>query len=121
MDSRSKRVVLVALVGILIATAGCSALGFGSSATTDILLVNNDETSHNVTVEVLNDGDSVYSEDVTVNAETDEELPAFEGNGEYTVAVTVDGETTEQVYDFTNDDDTVSIGIANDATVSVGG
>ncbi|GAA0261948.1 hypothetical protein [Halobacterium noricense] len=120
MDSRSKQVVLIALVGVLVATAGCSALGFGSSATTNVLLVNNDETSHDVTVEVLNDGDSVYSEDVTVDAETDEELPAFEGSGEYVVAVTVDGETTEQTYEFTGDD-TVSIGIANDATVTVGG
>lgn len=121
MDSRSKQVVLVALVGVLVATAGCSALGLGSSTTTNLLLVNNDETSHDVTVEVLNDGDSVYSENVTVNAETDEELPAFEGSGEYTVAVTVDGETTERAYEFSSDDDTVSIGIDNDATVTVGG
>ncbi|MGB9965793.1 hypothetical protein [Halobacterium sp. CBA1126] len=121
MNSRSKRVVLVAFVGVLVATAGCSALGLGSSATTNLLLVNNDETSHDVTVEVLHDGDSVYSEDATVDAETDEELPAFEGSGEHTVAVTVDGETSEQVYEFTGDDDAVSIGIDNDATVTVGG
>ena len=121
MDSRSKRVLLVAVVGALVATAGCGALGFGSSATTTLPVVNDDETSHDVTVEVLNDGAAVYSENATVDAETDAELPAFEGSGTYTVAVTVDGETTEQSYEFTGDDDTVSVGVGNDATVTVGG
>ncbi|MCG1003125.1 MULTISPECIES: hypothetical protein [Halobacterium] len=120
MQSRSKQVVAVALVAVLAATAGCSAV-FGGPSTTNVLVVNNDETSHEVTVEVLNDGDAVYTEASTVDAETDAELPAFEGSGEYTVAVTVDGETTEQSYEFTSDDDTVSVGIDNDATVTVGG
>jgi hypothetical protein len=118
MHSR-RRLVVLAFVGALVATAGCT--GFLSSATTDVVLVNNDEASHEVTVAVLNDGAVVYSEGVTADANSNSELETFEGSGEYTVAVTVDGETTEQVHEFTEGEDTLSIGVQNDQNVVIGG
>ena len=119
MDSRVRRVTLAVFVGLLVAVAGCSAFGGGS--TTNVLLVNNDGTAHNVTVEITEGGEEIYSAETAVDAETDAELSAFEQTGEYTVTVTVDGNATEKTYTFEDGDDTVSIGIANDASVTVGG
>lgn len=118
MDRR-RRLVVLAVVGALVATAGCT--GFLGSATTNVLVVNNDENSHDVTVEIRSDGDVVYSDDVSAAANSNSELDTFEGSGEYTVAVTVAGETTQDDYEFTEGEDTLSIGVQNDASVVIGG
>ncbi|MXR19329.1 hypothetical protein [Halobacterium bonnevillei] len=119
MPSRRRQVVLAVLVAALVAAAGCS--GILGSTETELLLVNNDEQSHDVTVEVLDDGDVVYSEQETVDENTNNDFPTFEGSGEYTVAVTVDGATTESVHEFSEDPETLSIGVQNDASVIIGG
>ena len=119
MNSRTRQVVLAALVALLVAGAGCSALNGGT--TTNLLLVNNDNTDHDVTVEISQDGDQKYSTEKSLPAESQADLSTFEGSGEYTVAVTVDGNTTERTYEFSSDDETVSIGVDNDAVVTVGG
>jgi hypothetical protein len=111
-------VVGVALA-VLVATAGCSGL-LGSSET-ELLLVNNvDGADHDVTVEIEQDGNTVFSDEVAVNGEQNVELGSFEGTGEHTVVVTVDGTATESSYTFSEGDGTVSIGIQNDGSVVVG-
>jgi len=119
VSSRSRRVVLAAVVALLVAGAGCSAFGGGS--TTNVLLVNNDDAEHAVTVEIVQDGEAQYSTEKHLPGETQADLSTFEGTGEYTVAVTVDGNTTERTYEFSGDDETVSIGVQNDGSVIVGG
>ena len=119
MTSRTRQVVLVALVGLLVAGAGCSALS--GETTTNLLLVNNDDAQHDITVEIAQDGETEYSTEKTLPAESQADLSTFEGSGEYTVAVTVDGNTTERTYEFSSGDETVSIGVQNDASVIVGG
>lgn len=111
--------VVLAVVGALVATAGCT--GFLGSTTTDLMVVNNDENSHGVTVEIRSDGDVVYSDDVTAAGNSNSELDTFEGSGEYTVVVTVDGETTQDDYEFTESEDTLSIGVQNGGSVIIGG
>ncbi|AHG05286.1 hypothetical protein HALDL1_10470 [Halobacterium sp. DL1] len=119
MNRRFRQVALAALLAVLVASAGCSA--FGGGATTNLLLVNNDETQHDVTVEIVQDGEAQYTSEKTLPAEAQADLLTFEGSGEYTVAVTVDGTTTEQTHEFSSDDDTLSIGVQNDGSVIVGG
>lgn len=119
MNRRVKQVALTVVVGIIVVTAGCN--GILASTETELLLVNNDEQSHETTVEILQDGDVVYSENVSATANTNTDLPTFEGSGEYTVTVTVDGTTTEATHEFTDDEQTLSVGIQNDESVIIGG
>ncbi|MFB6072795.1 MAG: hypothetical protein ABEJ88_07490 [Halobacterium sp.] len=118
MTTRRRQLALVALVGLLVVTAGCSALGGGSKTT--LLLANDDDTSHDVTVEITKDGSQVYRDSANVGAETDAELASFSKSGEYTVLVTVDGRTTRLSYEFESGG-TVSIGVGNDGNVFMGG
>lgn len=119
MNRRLRQVVGVALVGLLVASSGCSA--FNGGTTTNLLLVNNDDTEHDIAVEIVQDGEAQYSAEKSLPAESQADLSTFEGSGEYIVAVTVDGDTTERTYEFSSDDDTLSIGVQNDASVIVGG
>lgn len=117
MTSRIRHVAAVALVGLLVATAGCSMLGGGSQS--NLLLVNDDDTSHDVAVEIVDGDETVYTEETSVDGETDTELSSFDESGEYTLYVTVDGRETQLTYEFSGDD-TVSIGIDNDGNVFMG-
>jgi hypothetical protein len=116
----TRRAAFVAAIAVaLVALAGCGA--FTSGAETNLLLVNNDDATHDVTVEVVDDGDAVVVEEQqSVEPETDNEFGSVGVNGAYTVRVTVDGETTERTHEF-GDGGTLSIGIQNDGTVIVGG
>lgn len=117
MTTRIRQVAVVAVVGLLVATAGCGMLGGGSQS--NLLLVNNDETSHDVAVEIVDGDDTVYTAETSVDGETDTELSSFGESGEYTVLVTVDERETQLSYDFESDG-TVSIGIDNDGNVFMG-
>lgn len=122
MRPPTRRLALSLLVGILVITAGCSAIQNDSESSTNLLVVNQDETDHAVVVEILQDGREVYATGRTVEAESDVELEPFNHTGEYDVKVTVDGESTVVPYTFTETDSpaTTSIGIDNDGTVTVG-
>jgi len=116
VDTRRAALVAAAVVA-LAALAGCGA--FTSESQTNLLLVNNDNTGHDVTVEVVDDGDVVFEEQQSVGPETDNEFGTVEVSGEHTVRVTVDGETTERTHEF-GDERTLSIGVQNDGSVIVG-
>lgn len=119
MNRRSNQAVLGVALAVLVATAGCA--GILGSSETELLLVNNDDgVEHEVTVEVQQSGDTVFSEQTTVDGEENVELGSFEGTGEHTVVVTVDGTTTESSYTFSEAAGTVSIGIQEDGSVVVG-
>jgi len=123
MNQRWKQVAALAAVVALVAASGCSALGLGGSSGTTILLVNDDNEAHDsVTVEVVDgeDGEELFSAEASPDAETDVELGTVSETGEYTLLVTVDGRTARMSYEFTEGDDTVSIGIDNDGNVFVG-
>jgi hypothetical protein len=121
MERRTRRVAALVLLGVLVAAAGCSALGLGGGSQTNLLLVNNDNEAHDeVTVEIMADGDQQFSATASPSAESNVELGSFGGTGEYTLLVTVDGRETRLSYEFASDDDTVSIGIDNQGNVFVG-
>ncbi|WP_256289508.1 hypothetical protein [Halobellus inordinatus] len=82
-------------------------------------LVNQDETSHGVVVEITSGEELVYSAGRTLDAESDTQLDTFTENGEYQVAVTVDGDTTVETYTFPSDDSATTIGIDNDGQVTI--
>ena len=115
-DTRRAALAAAAVVA-LVALAGCGA--FTSGGETTLLLVNNDETSHDVTIEVVDGDDVVFEEQQSVEPDTDNEFGTLSETGEYTVLVTVDDRTTRLSYEFTEGDDTVSIGIDNDGNVFV--
>jgi len=117
VDTRRAAVVAAAAVA-LVALAGCGA--FTSGAETSLLLVNNDDAEHDVTVEVVDDGEVVFEEQQSVEPETDNEFGTLAVSGEHTVRVTVDGETTERTHEF-GDGGTLSLGVQNDGSVIVGG
>jgi len=117
VDTRRAALVAAAVVA-LAALAGCGA--FASSPETDLLFVNNDETNHDVTVAVVDDGDVVFEEQQSVEPETDNEFGTVQVSGEYTIRVTVDGEVTERTHEF-GDGGTLSLGVQNDGSVIVGG
>ncbi|WP_232702016.1 hypothetical protein [Halobacterium wangiae] len=119
MNGRFRRVALGVLLALLVASAGCNA--FDDGPATNLLLVNNDDQRHDVRVEVLQDGETQYTSEKTLPAESQADLSSFEGSGEYTVAVTVDGTTTGRTHEFGSDDETLSIGVQNDGSVIVGG
>jgi len=114
-DTRRAAVLAVAAVA-LVALAGCGA--FTGAPETNLLLVNDDDTGHDVTVEVLDDGDVVLEDRQSVEPETNTQFGTVEVSGERTVRVTVDGETTEHPHEF-GDGGTLSIGVQNDASVVV--
>jgi hypothetical protein len=117
VDTRRAALVAAAVVA-LVALAGCGA--FTSGTETTLLLVNNDDASHDVTVEVVDDGDVVFEEQQSVDAETDSEFGVVGASGVRTVRVTVDGETTERTHEF-GDGGTLSVGVQNDGSVVVDG
>lgn len=82
-------------------------------------LVNQDDTSHAVVVEITRGEELVYSAGRTLDAESDTQLDAFSKNGEYQVAVTVDGNTTVKTNTFPSDDSATTIGIDNDGQVTI--
>ncbi|MDQ2056330.1 hypothetical protein [Halobellus sp. H-GB7] len=119
MSPPTRKLALSLLVGALVLTAGCSAFQNSSSPTDRMQLVNQDETSHGVVVEITSGEELVYSAGRTLDAESDTQLDAFTENGEYQVAVTVDGNTTVKTYTFPSDDSATTIGIDNDGQVTI--
>lgn len=111
--------VLSLFVGLLVATAGCSAFQSSSTPTDTMQLVNQDDVSHAVVVEITRGEELVYSAGRTLEAESSTQLDAFEENGEYEVAVTVDGNTTVTTYTFPSDESATTIGIDNDGQVTI--
>lgn len=122
MRPRTHRIALNLLVGVLVLTAGCSAIQDDSESSTNLLLVNQDNTDHAVVVEILDNSREVYSSGTTIEAESDVELEPFNHTGKYDVKVSVDGESTVISYTFTEADspETTSIGIDNNGNVTVG-
>jgi biopolymer transport protein ExbD len=114
-----RKIALGLFVGLLVATAGCSALQNSSTPTDTMRLVNQDDVSHAVVVEITSGGELVYSAGRTLDTESDTQLDAFGENGEYQVAVTVDGNTTVKTYTFPSDDSATTIGIDNDGQVTI--
>lgn len=82
-------------------------------------LVNQDDVSHAIVVEITSGEELVYSAGRTLDAESDTQLDAFGENGEYQVAVTVDGNTTVKTYTFPSNDSATTIGIDNDGQVTI--
>lgn len=119
MSPPTRKIALSLLVGVLVVTAGCSAFQNSSSPTDTMQLVNQDDTSHAVVVEITSGEELVYSAGRTLDAESDTLLDAFGENGEYQVAVTVDGNTTVKTYTFPSDDSATTIGIDNDGQVTI--
>lgn len=120
MALRTRRVIGLLLVSVLVVLAGCSAIpGIGGESTA-LTLVNQDDVDHAVVVEIGqlgDDPDPAYTAGRLVEAESDVELAAFERAGEYVVSVSVDGETTERSHTFESGNSPVTIGIDNDGSV----
>lgn len=118
----TRRIALSLLVGALLLTAGCSALQDEAQPSSDLLLVNNDDTDHAVVVEVAQLSDSpdpVYATGRTLDANSQVNLEPFSETGEYVVTVTVDGTATELTHTFESGDSVVNIGIDNEGQVSI--
>lgn len=119
MSPPTRKIALSLLVGLLAISAGCSAFQNSSTPTDTVHLVNQDDTSHAVVIEIHHSGELVYSAGRTLDAESDIQLDSFSRNGEYQVAVTVDGNTTMKTYTFPSDDSATTIGIDNDGKVTI--
>jgi hypothetical protein len=117
-----RTVGLSLLVGVLIVGTGCVGTLGEDDVTRDIIVVNQDRTSHAVVVEISDDSGVVYSDGRTLDAESDLKMAQFNRTGEYEVAVTVDGNTTVTRHTFESKDrpiQAVNIGIDNQGTVTV--
>lgn len=119
MSPPLRKIALSLLLGLLVISAGCSALQNSSSPADTVYLVNQDDISHAVVVEITHGEELVYSAGRTLEAESDTQLKSFSENGEYQVAVTVDGNTTVKTYTFPSDDSATTIGIDNDGQVTI--
>lgn len=118
----TRRAAVSLLVGVLLLTAGCSALQDETQPSSDVLLVNNDETDHAVVVEIAQLSDSpdpAYATGRTLDTDSQVNLEPFTETGEYAVTVTVDGTTTELTHTFDRDNSVVNIGIDNEGEVSI--
>lgn len=120
MDFRSQHVVLSLVVCVLAITAGCSALQTSPESTTNLLIANQDNSGHAVVVEIMDGERKVYSDGQTIEAESDAGLTSFNQSGEYEVKVTVDGNSTVLTHDFRESQSITTIGIDNDANVTIG-
>ena len=119
MSPPTRKLALSLLVGLLTISAGCSALQSSNTPSDKLVLVNQDNTSHAVVVEISHGEKLVHSEGRTLEAESSTQLESFTQNGEYQVSVAVDGQTTVKTYTFPNDDSATTIGIENDGNVTI--
>ena len=122
MRHRRRHIVVSALLGVLVLTAGCSGFLGDNDTTRELKLVNQDNTDHAVVVEISDETGLVYSDGRTIEAESDFNLAQFNQTGEFDVKVTVDGDSTIQTHTFQSTDDqihTTTIGITNDETVTI--
>ncbi|NIC00990.1 hypothetical protein [Halobacterium sp. R2-5] len=119
MSPPTRKIALGFVVALLVVSAGCSAFQNSSTPTDTVRLVNQDDTSHAVVVEISQGEELVYSAGRTLDAESGTQLESFGENGEYQVAVTVDGNTTVRTYTFPSDDSATTIGIDNDGQVTI--
>lgn len=122
MNHRTRLAVLGLLVGALVFSAGCTGILGEDDVTRDVIVVNQDNTSHAVIVEISDDSGLVYSDGRTLDAESDLKMAQFNRTGEYEVAVTVDGDTTTRRHTFKSKDrpiQAINIGIDNEGTVTV--
>jgi hypothetical protein len=119
---QTRTVALSLLVGTLVLAAGCSGLIGNGDTTTELKLVNQDNTDHAVVVEISNETGLVYSDGRTVEAESDLNLEQFDGTGEFEVRVAVDGDRSERTHTFESDDNSIqvtNVGIDNEGVVTV--
>lgn len=122
VQNKTRYVVLSLFVSLLLFSAGCIGASVNDDSTRNILLVNQDDTSHAVVVEISDDSGVVYSDGRTVDAESDLNMAQFNRTGEYEVKVTVDGDSTTIHHTFQFDDRPIqitNIGIDNEAAVTV--
>lgn len=118
MHERPHRFALALLLGLLVASAGCSAIDGGDDAT-QIRLVDQDNDDNVVLVEILDGQSVVFSAGRTTDGETGADLGVVNLSGEFTVRVTVDGESTEVTRQLPDDDATITIGLHDDKPVSI--
>ena len=122
VNHKHRYIVVSALLGVLVITAGCSGILGDNDTTRELKLVNQDNTAHAVVVEISDESGLVYSDGRTIEAETDFNLAQFTQTGEFDVKVTVDGNATTLTHTFQPTDDpihTTTIGIGNDGTVTI--
>ncbi|WP_435097210.1 hypothetical protein [Halorubrum sp. N11] len=123
VNHRTRLAVLGLLVGALAFGAGCTGILSEDDVTRDVIVVNQDSTNHAVVVEISDDSGLVYSDERTLDAESDLKMVQFNQTGEYEVAVTVDGDTTTTTrHTFESKDrpiQAINIGIDNQGTVTV--
>ncbi|MEF8894297.1 hypothetical protein [Halodesulfurarchaeum sp.] len=122
MDLHTRKVAIGLLFGLLVVSAGCSGLFADEATTSELLVVNQDETDHSVVVEIVEDGNLVYSDGRTLGAESQLNMARFNRTGEFEMKITVDGNSTTLSHTFGEDSDppdVTNIGIDNDGKVTV--
>lgn len=122
MHHGHQHILVSALLGVIVLTAGCSGVLGENETTRELKLVNQDNTDRAVVVEISDETGIVYSDGRTIEAESDFNLAQFNQTGEFDVKVTVDGNSTTLTHTFQPTDDpihTTAIGIANDGTVTI--
>ena len=122
MDHSTRTIVLAILLAFLVLGAGCAGFPSTEETTRDLKLVNQDETDHAVVVEIVSNGNLVYSDGRTVDGESQQDLATFDGTGDFEVTVSVDGNVTTVQHSFTPASGPVitNVGIDNDGSVTVG-
>ncbi|QDX41289.1 hypothetical protein [Salarchaeum sp. JOR-1] len=114
-----RKLALGLCVGLLVVAAGCSAVPTSSTPSDTLQLVNQDDTSHAVVVEISQGERLVYSAGRTLDAESAVQLDPFSKNGEYQITVAVDGHTTTKTHTFPSDNSATTIGIDNGGNVTL--
>lgn len=118
----TRNVLLGLLVGSLVLGAGCSGVLSEDAPTREMKLVNQDDTTHAVVVEISDESGLIYSDGRTVDAESDLNLAQFNRTGEYELKVTVDGTSTTVTHTFESDGGPIhvtNIGIDEQGAVTV--
>ena len=122
VNFHTRKAAIGLLLGLLVVSAGCSGLFTGEDATSELLVVNQDETDHAVVVEIVEEGNLIYSDGRTLEAESQLNMARFNRTGEFTMRITVDGNSTTLSHSFSEDSDSpviTNIGIDNDGQVTV--
>lgn len=122
MNHGTRLVVLGLLVGALAFGAGCTGTLGEDDVTRNVIVVNQDSTSHAVVVEISDESGLVYSDGRIVDEESDQKMAQFNRTGEYEVVVSVDGDRMTTRHTFESEDrpiQAVNVGIDNQGTVTV--
>lgn len=122
MDLQARKVAIGLLLGLLVVSAGCSGFLGDEPTSSELLVVNQDETDHAVVVEIVEDGSLIYSDGRTLEAESQLNMARFNQTGEFEMRITVDGNSTTLSHTFGEESDppvVTNIGIDNDGRVTV--